>query len=113
MRILTLKSLGLRSLKRINDGGIYIAQNQELCYHHTVNWTRLFGTRAQRQRQQKALDIRDNQSQDECSKCVVMYLLFNKSKARQHINSTLLKLILTSSVYNNTLNTRALKTTKN
>ncbi|TVK90492.1 Receptor tyrosine-protein kinase erbB-3 [Bagarius yarrelli] len=65
MRIPTLKSLALRSLKRINDGGVYIAQNQQLCYHYTVNWMRLFGPRAQRQ--QKALDIRDNHSQDECS----------------------------------------------
>uniref|UniRef100_A0A8C2IRM4 receptor protein-tyrosine kinase n=1 Tax=Cyprinus carpio TaxID=7962 RepID=A0A8C2IRM4_CYPCA len=51
MKIPTLKSLGLRSLKRIGDGGIYITGNKQLCYHHTVNWTRLFGSglRAQRQ----------------------------------------------------------------
>uniref|UniRef100_A0A8C1YTK0 receptor protein-tyrosine kinase n=1 Tax=Cyprinus carpio TaxID=7962 RepID=A0A8C1YTK0_CYPCA len=50
MKIPTLKSLGLRSLKRIGDGGIYITGNKQLCYHHTVNWTRLFGSglRAQR-----------------------------------------------------------------
>ncbi|KAF7711579.1 receptor tyrosine-protein kinase erbB-3a [Silurus meridionalis] len=64
MQIKTLKSLGLRSLKRINDGGIYIADNSNLCYQETVNWTGLFGLRAQRQ--QKTLDIRDNQSQDKC-----------------------------------------------
>lgn len=66
MRLPTLKSLGLRSLKKINYGGIYIAQNSQLCYHYTVNWTRLFGQRPQRQL--KALDIRDNQLQDECIK---------------------------------------------
>uniref|UniRef100_A0A8C2AN65 receptor protein-tyrosine kinase n=1 Tax=Cyprinus carpio TaxID=7962 RepID=A0A8C2AN65_CYPCA len=44
MKIPTLKSLGLRSLKRIGDGGIYITGNKQLCYQHTVNWTRLFGS---------------------------------------------------------------------
>ncbi|XP_053354504.1 receptor tyrosine-protein kinase erbB-3a [Clarias gariepinus] len=66
MRIQTLKSLGLRSLKRISDGSIYIAQNPELCYHNTINWTRLLGSRAQRK--QKALDIRENHSQDDCTR---------------------------------------------
>ncbi|KAF5909313.1 receptor tyrosine-protein kinase erbB-3-like, partial [Clarias magur] len=66
MRIQTLKSLGLRSLKKIGDGSIYIAQNPELCYHHTINWTRLLGSRAQRK--QKVLDIRENHSEDDCSR---------------------------------------------
>ncbi|XP_035993653.1 receptor tyrosine-protein kinase erbB-3b [Fundulus heteroclitus] len=46
MHIPTLTSLGLRSLRYINDGSVYISQNANLCYHHTVNWTQLFqGTR--------------------------------------------------------------------
>uniref|UniRef100_A0A673Z9U4 Receptor protein-tyrosine kinase n=1 Tax=Salmo trutta TaxID=8032 RepID=A0A673Z9U4_SALTR len=44
MRIPSLTSLGLRSLRRINDGGVYITGNRKLCYHHTVNWTRLFSS---------------------------------------------------------------------
>uniref|UniRef100_A0A8C7RL91 Receptor protein-tyrosine kinase n=1 Tax=Oncorhynchus mykiss TaxID=8022 RepID=A0A8C7RL91_ONCMY len=44
MRIPSLTSLGLRSLRRINDGGVYITGNKKLCYHHTVNWTRLFSS---------------------------------------------------------------------
>ncbi|XP_062852662.1 receptor tyrosine-protein kinase erbB-3a [Trichomycterus rosablanca] len=66
MGIPTLKSLGLRSLKRINDGGIYITRNKQLCYHHTVNWTRLYGTGPRAQRRQKYLDIRENHSLEEC-----------------------------------------------
>uniref|UniRef100_A0A8B9LYI3 Receptor protein-tyrosine kinase n=1 Tax=Astyanax mexicanus TaxID=7994 RepID=A0A8B9LYI3_ASTMX len=68
MRIPTLKSLGLQSLKKISDGGIYITGNSQLCYHHTVNWTRLFGTGARAQRQQKSLDIKENHLRDECIK---------------------------------------------
>uniref|UniRef100_A0A3Q0S9P4 Receptor protein-tyrosine kinase n=1 Tax=Amphilophus citrinellus TaxID=61819 RepID=A0A3Q0S9P4_AMPCI len=42
MHIPTLTSLGLCSLKEISGGSVYISQNANLCYHHTVNWTRLF-----------------------------------------------------------------------
>uniref|UniRef100_A0A3Q1CIH4 Receptor protein-tyrosine kinase n=1 Tax=Amphiprion ocellaris TaxID=80972 RepID=A0A3Q1CIH4_AMPOC len=42
MHIPTLTSLGLRSLREISDGSVYISQNANLCYHHTVNWTQLF-----------------------------------------------------------------------
>ncbi|KAM9828874.1 receptor tyrosine-protein kinase erbB-3b isoform 1-T3 [Syngnathus typhle] len=42
MCISTLTSLGLRSLREISDGSVYISQNPELCYHHTVNWAKLF-----------------------------------------------------------------------
>ncbi|XP_062420626.1 receptor tyrosine-protein kinase erbB-3-like isoform X2 [Pungitius pungitius] len=42
MHIHTLTSLGLRSLREISDGSVYISQNANLCYHHTVNWLQLF-----------------------------------------------------------------------
>lgn len=42
MHIPTLTSLGLRSLREISDGSVYISQNANLCYHHTVDWTQLF-----------------------------------------------------------------------
>uniref|UniRef100_A0A8C4F3C9 Receptor protein-tyrosine kinase n=1 Tax=Dicentrarchus labrax TaxID=13489 RepID=A0A8C4F3C9_DICLA len=42
MRIPTLTSLGLRSLREISDGSVYISQNANLCYHHTVKWSQLF-----------------------------------------------------------------------
>ncbi|KAM6977789.1 receptor tyrosine-protein kinase erbB-3b [Aplochiton taeniatus] len=41
MHVPTLTSLGLRSLREISDGNVYLSQNDNLCYHHTVNWTRL------------------------------------------------------------------------
>ncbi|XP_054647638.1 receptor tyrosine-protein kinase erbB-3b isoform X2 [Dunckerocampus dactyliophorus] len=41
MHIPTLTSLGLRSLREISDGSVYISQNAKLCYLHTVNWTKL------------------------------------------------------------------------
>ncbi|XP_067230852.1 receptor tyrosine-protein kinase erbB-3a isoform X3 [Chanodichthys erythropterus] len=66
MKIPTLKSLGLRSLKRIGDGGIYITGNKQLCYHHTVNWTRLFGSGPRAVRRQKSLDIKENHPQELC-----------------------------------------------
>ncbi|XP_031700657.1 receptor tyrosine-protein kinase erbB-3b isoform X1 [Anarrhichthys ocellatus] len=42
MHLHTLTSLGLRSLREISDGSVYISQNANLCYHHTVNWPQLF-----------------------------------------------------------------------
>ncbi len=71
MKIPTLKSLGLRSLKRMGDGGIYITGNKQLCYHHTVNWTRLFGSSPRRR--QKPLDIKDNHPQELCSEYMLYY----------------------------------------
>lgn len=41
MHIPSLTSLGLRSLREISDGNVYISQNANLCYHHTVNWAQL------------------------------------------------------------------------
>uniref|UniRef100_A0A667WJI4 receptor protein-tyrosine kinase n=1 Tax=Myripristis murdjan TaxID=586833 RepID=A0A667WJI4_9TELE len=61
MRIPTLTSLGLRSLREISDGSVYISQNPNLCYHHTVRWAQLFrGTRARNN------EIKDNRPQAEC-----------------------------------------------
>uniref|UniRef100_A0A3P9BQZ9 Receptor protein-tyrosine kinase n=1 Tax=Maylandia zebra TaxID=106582 RepID=A0A3P9BQZ9_9CICH len=48
VKINSLTSLGLRSLQNINDGAVYIKGNKNLCYHDTVNWTRLLGSRPQK-----------------------------------------------------------------
>uniref|UniRef100_A0AAQ4RVT3 Receptor protein-tyrosine kinase n=1 Tax=Gasterosteus aculeatus aculeatus TaxID=481459 RepID=A0AAQ4RVT3_GASAC len=37
----SLTSLGLRSLQKMNDGGVYITGNKKLCYQRTINWTRI------------------------------------------------------------------------
>ncbi|KAM4610148.1 receptor tyrosine-protein kinase erbB-3b [Polymixia lowei] len=61
MHIPSLTSLGLRSLRDISDGSVYLNQNNNLCYHHTVNWTQLFrGHRTQPN------DIKNNRPLAEC-----------------------------------------------
>ncbi|XP_074515716.1 receptor tyrosine-protein kinase erbB-4 isoform X2 [Sebastes fasciatus] len=57
-----ISSLQLQSLKEISAGNVHIAENSQLCYYNTVNWTRLF-----RAANQKVL-IRNNQSPQKCSK---------------------------------------------
>ncbi|TDH07018.1 hypothetical protein EPR50_G00119450, partial [Perca flavescens] len=57
-----ISSLQLQSLREISAGNVHIAENSQLCYYNTVNWTRLF-----RAANQKVL-IRNNQSPQKCSK---------------------------------------------
>eukprot|EP00064_Thunnus_orientalis_P002181 superscaffoldBa00000153_g2188 len=68
MKIPSLTSLGLRSLRKINDGSVYITGNKKLCYHDTVNWTRIFASssRPQRQKRQKHIDVKENRPRNEC-----------------------------------------------
>uniref|UniRef100_A0A8C5G802 Receptor protein-tyrosine kinase n=1 Tax=Gouania willdenowi TaxID=441366 RepID=A0A8C5G802_GOUWI len=67
MKIQTLNSLGLRSLRKINDGGVYITGNKKLCYHHTVNWTRILSSSSARsQKRQKFIDVKENRPLNEC-----------------------------------------------
>uniref|UniRef100_A0A8D3C7D1 Receptor protein-tyrosine kinase n=1 Tax=Scophthalmus maximus TaxID=52904 RepID=A0A8D3C7D1_SCOMX len=56
-----LSSLQLQSLREISAGNVHIAENSQLCYYSTVNWTRLF-----RAANQKVL-VRNNRSPQECS----------------------------------------------
>uniref|UniRef100_A0A8C3B3A8 Receptor protein-tyrosine kinase n=1 Tax=Cyclopterus lumpus TaxID=8103 RepID=A0A8C3B3A8_CYCLU len=56
-----ISSLQLQSLKEISAGNVHIAENSQLCYYNTVNWTRLF-----RAPNQKVL-VRNNQSPQKCS----------------------------------------------
>ncbi|XP_060910202.1 receptor tyrosine-protein kinase erbB-4-like isoform X1 [Labrus mixtus] len=57
-----ISSLQLQSLREISAGNVHIAENSQLCYYNTVNWTRLF-----RAANQKVL-IRNNRSPQGCSK---------------------------------------------
>jgi len=57
-----ISSLQLQSLREISAGNVHIAENSQLCYYNTVNWTRLFGAA-----NQKVL-IRNNRSPKECCK---------------------------------------------
>uniref|UniRef100_A0A8C7XNH8 Receptor protein-tyrosine kinase n=1 Tax=Oryzias sinensis TaxID=183150 RepID=A0A8C7XNH8_9TELE len=65
--LLVLKQQGissflLQSLKEISAGNVHIAENKQLCYYNTVNWTRLF-----RSPNQKVL-VRNNRNPLECGK---------------------------------------------
>ncbi|XP_033482825.2 receptor tyrosine-protein kinase erbB-3a isoform X1 [Epinephelus lanceolatus] len=66
MKIRSLTSLGLRSLRNINDGGIYITGNKKLCYHDTVNWTRILTSGSRPQRRQKHIDVKENRPRNQC-----------------------------------------------
>ncbi|KAK5921114.1 hypothetical protein CgunFtcFv8_024847 [Champsocephalus gunnari] len=59
-----ITSLQLQSLREISAGNVHIAENSQLCYYSTVNWTRLF-----RAENQKVL-IRNNQSPQKCCKFI-------------------------------------------
>ncbi|XP_028850847.1 receptor tyrosine-protein kinase erbB-3b isoform X2 [Denticeps clupeoides] len=65
MKVPTITSLGLRSLSEISDGSVYIADNMDLCYQHTINWTRIFSG-SDLARRLKANDIKKNQGLEKC-----------------------------------------------
>uniref|UniRef100_A0A3Q3JZA0 Receptor protein-tyrosine kinase n=1 Tax=Monopterus albus TaxID=43700 RepID=A0A3Q3JZA0_MONAL len=64
----SLTSLGLRSLRKINDGGVYITGNKKLCYHDTVNWSRIMNSSSRSQKRNKHTDIKENRSRNQCVK---------------------------------------------
>uniref|UniRef100_UPI00398E470B receptor tyrosine-protein kinase erbB-2-like n=1 Tax=Pristiophorus japonicus TaxID=55135 RepID=UPI00398E470B len=57
---LQIQSLGFRSLEEISNGLVFIHQNPDLCYVHTVPWSQLF-----KEDRQEAL-ITANKPQDVC-----------------------------------------------
>ena len=61
MKNLNVTSLGFRSLKEISAGRIYISANRQLCYHHSLNWTRLL-----RGPSEERLDIKHNRPRRDC-----------------------------------------------
>lgn len=58
-----ITSLQFQSLKQISAGNIYITDNTNLCYYHTVNWSSLFSTPSQK------TVIHRNKKAENCSKC--------------------------------------------
>ncbi|KAI6057813.1 Receptor protein-tyrosine kinase [Aix galericulata] len=52
-------SLGLRSLREVSAGRVYITENRRLCYLHTVQWAALSRRRAD-------LDIKNNKPRSKC-----------------------------------------------
>lgn len=77
-----ISSLQLQSLREISAGNVHIAENSQLCYYSTVNWTTLF-----RARNQKVL-IRNNRSPQECGKFIcTSYQLFHTVSVKINIKS--------------------------
>ncbi|KAG7280354.1 hypothetical protein CRUP_024146 [Coryphaenoides rupestris] len=56
-----ISSLHFQSLGEISAGSVYITNNSQLCFYHTVNWTSLFRTASQK------ATIRNNRDPKECS----------------------------------------------
>ena len=86
MRIPTLTSLGLRSLREISDGSVYISQNANLCYHHTVNWSQLF-----RGRRVRVNNLNNNRPLAECGEEKTWLSLFRYYTVVRSTNIILLK----------------------
>lgn len=61
-----ITSLQFQSLKQISAGNIYITDNSNLCYYHTVNWTSLFSTPSQK------TVIHRNKRAENCSKYLLL-----------------------------------------
>lgn len=66
----SLTSLGLRSLRHINDGAVYITRNKKLCYVDTVNWTRISSSSSRRRQRN---DVKDNRPVRECGELEGMF----------------------------------------
>ncbi|XP_073470075.1 receptor tyrosine-protein kinase erbB-3 [Aquarana catesbeiana] len=60
MKNSNVTSLGLRSLRDISAGKVYITENENLCYYHTINWSRLFSNRRQN------TDVKNNKAAATC-----------------------------------------------
>ncbi|MCI4393528.1 hypothetical protein PGIGA_G00158400 [Pangasianodon gigas] len=43
-----ITSLSFQSLQEISAGNVYISNNSQLCFYHTLNWTRFFRSSSQR-----------------------------------------------------------------
>ncbi|KAK3546894.1 hypothetical protein QTP86_003767 [Hemibagrus guttatus] len=65
MKVDSLTSLGLRSLQEISDGSVYISNNTNLCYQHTVKWQQIF-TGGELKRQRQLNDIKFNMQPSQC-----------------------------------------------
>ncbi|XP_075055667.1 receptor tyrosine-protein kinase erbB-3 [Mixophyes fleayi] len=62
MKNSNVTSLGFRSLRDISAGKVYITENENLCYYHTISWGQLFTTRRQN------YDLKNNKAPATCVK---------------------------------------------
>ncbi|MEE6471483.1 hypothetical protein FKM82_009285 [Ascaphus truei] len=54
-------SLGFRSLREISAGKVYITENHNLCYYHTINWTTMLP-----KYETRSLEIKSNKKPSDC-----------------------------------------------
>lgn len=59
MKNMNVTSLDFRSLQEISAGKVYITENRQLCYYHTINWAAL-------SRRPSDLDIKNNKPRKKC-----------------------------------------------
>lgn len=72
MKVDSLTSLGLRSLEDISKGSVYISNNTNLCYHHTMNWQRIF-TGSNIKYRGTLNDIKFNKPKSQCGKMMMFW----------------------------------------
>ncbi|MGH0149622.1 UNVERIFIED_CONTAM: hypothetical protein FKN15_061576 [Acipenser sinensis] len=61
MKLPNVTSLGLSSLREISSGNVYISDNPQLCFHHTINWS--FLTKSKERQKTK---IKNNRPAESC-----------------------------------------------
>ncbi|XP_070596472.1 LOW QUALITY PROTEIN: receptor tyrosine-protein kinase erbB-3 [Erythrolamprus reginae] len=59
MKNMNVTSLDFRSLQEISAGQVYITENRQLCYYHTINWAHL-------SRRRPDLNIKNNKPPRKC-----------------------------------------------
>lgn len=62
MKNKNVTALGLRALREVSAGRVYISDNRRLCYLHSLNWARL-------SRSREDLEIRTNRPRAKCREC--------------------------------------------
>lgn len=67
---LDINYLGLRSLKEISDGDVFIRKNQKLCYTNKMHWKRLFKSDSQ------SATVWENAAAADCGKLDIRTFVF-------------------------------------
>ena len=64
----SLRSLGLRSLKKINTGRVTILENAELCFGEGIDWYKF------KQKEEHPPMMENNKAKEKCGKNLVFVL---------------------------------------
>ncbi|XP_049829582.1 epidermal growth factor receptor isoform X3 [Schistocerca gregaria] len=58
----SLKSLGLKSLKKVNSGAIFILENKDLCFANGIDWSRVKKSR------EHSVEVKNNKNESDCAR---------------------------------------------